>query len=240
VSQVRTVAIVSGGLDSVVLASYLKASGQQLHLLSIDYGQRHLKEIEFAQHAADALSSQHSVVDLRSIVNLISSSALTGDIEVPDGAYEEESMRQTVVPNRNMMMLSVASAVAISENADYVAIGVHGGDHFIYPDCRPEFIRSCSDSTLLGMEGVSERFKGIVAPFAEHDKAWIVTLGESLGVPWGDTWSCYRGGEIHCGRCGTCVERLEAFSQSGVEDPSRYQDAEFWRTLASTRPRESL
>ena len=226
----RTVAIVSGGMDSVALAYHLQAEGHDLHLVSVDYGQRHRKEMAFAALAAKSLHAQHSIIDLSSITKHIGSSSLTGDIEVPDGHYAEESMRITVVPNRNMMMLSVATAIAISENADYVATGVHGGDHFIYPDCRSEFITACSAAAQIGMVGISEQFKGIIAPFVHHDKAWIAKHGTDVGVPWKDTWSCYKGGDIHCGRCGTCVERAEAFYLAGVEDPTDYEDSEFWRT----------
>lgn len=224
-----TVAIVSGGMDSVALAYYLKSEGHDLHLVSVDYGQRHRKELVFAQMASVKLDSRHTVVDMSSITKSIASSSLTADIEVPDGHYAEETMRITVVPNRNMMMLSVATAIAISENADYVATGVHGGDHFIYPDCRPEFITACSAAAQIGMVGVSKQFKGIIAPFVHHDKAWIARLGTEIGVPWNETWSCYKGGETHCGRCGTCVERAEAFYLAGVNDPTVYVDNLFWR-----------
>jgi 7-cyano-7-deazaguanine synthase len=225
----QTVAIVSGGMDSVGLAYYLKREGHDLHLVSVDYGQRHRKELGFAALAAHRLGARHSIIDLSSITTLIASSSLTGDIAVPDGHYAEETMKATVVPNRNMMMLSVATAVAISENADYVATGVHGGDHYIYPDCRAEFIAACSAAAQIGMVGMSQNFKGIIAPFVHHDKEWIAKTGTEIGVPWTDTWSCYKGGEIHCGRCGTCVERAEAFHLAGVHDPTVYEDKEFWK-----------
>lgn len=226
----KTVAIVSGGMDSVTLAHYLADEGHSLHLVSIDYGQRHKKEIQFAAVAAEDLKAKHSVVDLSSITRLIATSSLTGDdVAVPDGHYAEESMRATVVPNRNMTMLSIATAIAISEQADYVATGVHGGDHFIYPDCRPAFIAAASAATLIGMSEMSANFKGIIAPFVHTDKAGIASIGNQLGVRWHSTWSCYKGGEIHCGRCGTCVERREAFHLAGVVDPTLYADDEFWK-----------
>lgn len=224
----QIIAIVSGGMDSVVLAHHLAEEGNELHLVSVDYGQRHRKELEFAAKTAERLDSPHSIVDLSSITKLIASSSLTGAIDVPDGHYAEESMKATVVPNRNMMMLSVASAIAISEGADYVATGVHGGDHFIYPDCRPEFISAASAAVLIGMTGMSG-FRGILAPFVHHDKAWIAKRGAILEVPWNETWSCYKGGDRHCGRCGTCVERAEAFWLAEVDDPTDYEDPEFWR-----------
>lgn len=225
----KTVAIVSGGMDSVALAYHLADKEHDLHLVSVDYGQRHRKEMEFAALAASRLEARHSIVDLSTITKLIASSSLTGDIDVPDGHYAEETMRATVVPNRNMMMLSVATAIAISENADYVATGVHGGDHYIYPDCRPEFVTACSAAAQIGMVTMSDNFKGIVAPFVHHDKAWIAGEGTRLAVPWNDTWSCYKGGDVHCGRCGTCVERAEAFWLAGVDDPTVYEDNAFWR-----------
>lgn len=223
------VAIVSGGMDSVTLAYHLAEQNYDLLLLSMNYGQRHHKEIESARAAADALGAKHSVVDLTSITGLIASSSLTGDIDVPDGHYAEQTMKATVVPNRNMMMLSIAAGVAVSIGAEFVATGVHGGDHFIYPDCRPEFIAATNAAALIGNVGFGEGFRGIVAPFVHHDKAWIAAEGDRLGVPWTNTWSCYKGGDIHCGRCGTCVERAEAFYLAGVDDPTDYADASFWR-----------
>lgn len=230
-----TVAIVSGGMDSVTLAYWLHARGDTLHLLSFDYGQRHGgPELACARRAASLLGARHDVIDLSAIRNLIGSSSLTSDQAVPDGHYAEQSMKATVVPNRNMMMLSLAASVAISEGARSIATGVHGGDHFIYPDCRPEFVQACSAAVLIGNTGFSTPgFIGIEAPFVTHDKAWIASEGDRLGVPWGDTWSCYKGGRIHCGRCGTCVERAEAFALAGVYDPTEYADPSYWRTAVA-------
>ena len=228
--MIKTVAIVSGGMDSVTLAHYLADYGHDLHLLSIDYGQRHVKEIESARACADRLGARHDIVDLKSITTLIASSSLTGDVDVPDGHYAEETMKATVVPNRNMMMLSIASAVAISTGADFVATGVHAGDHFIYPDCRPEFVDATQKAVMIGNRDMTNRFTEILAPFIKHDKAWIASEGHRLDVPWTETWSCYKGGDVHCGRCGTCVERAEAFHLAGVPDPTEYADPDFWRT----------
>lgn len=216
------VSIVSGGLDSVTLAYYLADKGYNQFLVSFDYGQRHKKELAFAKKAADALGFGHAVVDLSSITNLIGTSALTGDIDVPDGHYAEQSMKITVVPNRNMMMLSIAVAIAISKDCDGVATGVHGGDHYIYPDCRPEFISAANTASLVGMVGMSDNFKGIIAPFVHLDKTAIAEQAHLLGVPILDTWSCYKGGDYHCGECGTCFERREAFDLAGVQDPTPY------------------
>lgn len=228
-SMTKTVAIVSGGMDSVVLAHHLFNEGHELHLVSIDYGQRHRKEIEFAARCAERLGVKHSVADLSSITGLIAASSLTGNNAVPDGHYAQESMRATVVPNRNMIMLSVAAAIAINDHAHHVATGVHGGDHYIYPDCRPEFIAACSAAVQVGMVGMTDTFRGIIAPFVHFDKAYIAGRGAELGVPWTETWSCYKGGDRHCGRCGTCVERAEAFWLADVDDPTEYEDSTYWK-----------
>lgn len=225
----KTVAIVSGGMDSVGMAYLLAHDNHDLHLVSIDYGQKHAKEIGFARMAASDIGCKHSTVDLTSITKLIATSSLTGGTDVPDGHYAEETMRATVVPNRNMTMLSIACAIAISEGANYVATGVHGGDHYIYPDCRPEFIAAANAAAVVGMTGMSKEWRGIIAPFVHHDKAYIAREGTAIGVPWQNTWSCYKGGDLHCGRCGTCVERAEAFHLAGVPDPTVYEDATYWR-----------
>lgn len=225
----KTVAIVSGGMDSVTLAHHLAAMGHDLRLLSVDYGQRHKKELAFAAECADRLDVRHDIIDVSSITRLIATSSLTGDTPVPEGHYAEDTMRATVVPNRNMMMLSIATAVAVADEAQFVATGVHGGDHFIYADCRPEFIAATNAATIVGNVGTG--FRGVLAPFVHHDKAWIASEGDRLGVPWDRTWSCYNGGDVHCGRCGTCVERLEAFHLAGVNDPTVYADVDYWRTV---------
>jgi 7-cyano-7-deazaguanine synthase len=228
----HTVAIVSGGMDSVTLAYHLAARGDALHLLSFDYGQRHgSRELDCAAQCARDLGAVWDRIDLSGIRDLISASSLTSDQAVPDGHYAEQTMKATVVPNRNMMMLSIAAAIAVSEKADAVATGVHGGDHFIYPDCRPEFVAAASAAVLIGNTGgfAAAGFRGIEAPFVHHDKAWIAGEGDRLGVPWHHTWSCYKGGDVHCGRCGTCVERREAFHLAGVNDPTEYADRDFWR-----------
>lgn len=227
----RVVAIVSGGMDSVTLAHTL-AEVHSLHMVSFNYGQRHgTRELEMAAKCAVDLDADHSIIDMPDLRTLLSTSSLTSEsIDVPDGHYAEDTMKITVVPNRNMMMLAIAGAIAIAEDAEYVATGNHAGDHFIYPDCRPEFLAACSAALLIGNVGFSSPgFQGIVAPFVHMTKAEIVEIGNNLGVPWVDTWSCYKGGAIHCGRCGTCVERQEAFAVADVDDPTVYEDPEFWK-----------
>jgi 7-cyano-7-deazaguanine synthase len=219
----HVVAIVSGGLDSVSMAYHLADQGYALSLISYDYGQRHKKEIDFARLCAQRLNAEHHIVDLTVLTSLMNTSSLTSpDVEVPDGHYAEETMKITVVPNRNAIMINVATALAVSRKYDYVATGVHGGDHLIYPDCRPEFIASQAATLRLSNAGfISESFD-VLAPFVNISKGDIVTLGDKIGVPWLETWSCYKGGDIHCGSCGTCFERREAFGLAGVVDPTAY------------------
>lgn len=222
----KAIAIVSGGLDSVTLAYLLHAEGYELHLLSFDYGQRHKKELAYAERCAERLSAAFDIVDLSSIGRFLTGSALTDAIPVPDGHYAASNMAITVVPNRNAMMLSVAYAVAVAEKAQIVAIGVHAGDHFIYPDCRPEFITSFNSMQRLAVEGFGDPHLKLEAPFVHLGKHQIVQLGTALHVPYADTWSCYKGGEKHCGTCGTCFERKEAFELAGVPDPTAYEAVE--------------
>lgn len=217
------VAVVSGGLDSAVLAHHLRADGWDLRLLSVDYGQRHAVELDHARKLAAALGARHDVVDLSSVAPLLAGSALTDPaVDVPEGHYTDDSMRATVVANRNAIFVDVAVGVAVAEGAGAVAIGVHAGDHAVYPDCRPAFVDAAEALARVANEGfVADGFR-VLAPFVEWSKADIVARGAELGVPFVDTWSCYRGGEVHCGTCGTCVERREAFSLAGVPDPTRY------------------
>lgn len=217
------IVIVSGGLDSVTLAHQLHTDGHHLHLLAFDYGQRHKKEIEFARRCAQRLDAAFDVIDISPVGRLFTNSALTGDIPVPHGHYAAPSMAITVVPNRNAIFLAIAYGVAVSEGATLVATGVHAGDHPIYPDCRPEFIASFDAMQRLAVEGHGAPGLRLHAPFVHLGKHDIVALGARLGVPFAQTWSCYEGGEIHCGACGTCVERKEAFALAGIADPTIYQ-----------------
>lgn len=215
----RTVLIHSGGIDSTVLLGKLLAEGREVFALSVDYGQRHRREIEAAKQIADFYKIKHQVADLRALSPLFGANALTdAKVAVPEGHYEEISMKATVVPNRNMLLISVATAWAISLRASSVAYGAHGGDHAIYPDCRPAFAEALDQAMRLAdwHEVSLER------PFVGMDKAAIVKLGTSLQVPLHLTWSCYVGGAKHCGKCGTCVERKEAFIKAGVADPTEY------------------
>lgn len=223
----KAVGIISGGLDSTVLAYFLKRMSEDLYLLSFDYGQKHVKELEMAAKTAADLKATHEVVNLQSITRLISASALTGTGKVPEGHYASENMAATVVPNRNAIMLAIAYGWAVNLKADTVSIGVHAGDHPIYPDCRDTFIDSFDAMERLATEGYSNPNLVLSAPFVHKTKAEVVALGQELGVPFDKTWSCYVGGKTHCGRCGTCVERKEAFRLSEIPDTTAYEDEEF-------------
>ena len=223
----KTIVVCSGGLDSVVLAHKAAAEEELLALLSFDYGQRHKKELQFAGECAVRLGVPHLLLDISSLGLLLSGSALTDEVAVPEGHYAEATMKTTVVPNRNAVMLAMAFAVGAARGAEAVAVAVHGGDHFIYPDCRPEFVEAFQRMEDLALDGVASL--SLLTPFVHASKADIVTVGARLAVPFARTWSCYQGGEVHCGRCGTCVERLEAFSLAEVDDPTVYEDDTYWR-----------
>lgn len=221
--------VCSGGLDSVTLAYKIAAEKRLGRLLSFDYGQRHRKELGFAAEAAKALGVAHEVIDISAVGARLSGSALTDTAEVPDGHYAEASMRITVVPNRNAIMMTIACGLAAGAGLDAVALAMHGGDHFIYPDCRPGFIDAFRTMQARALEGMWQ--VALEAPFLHVDKAGIVAEGHRLGVPFADTWSCYKGGAVHCGRCGTCVERREAFHVAGVDDPTEYADPDYWKSV---------
>lgn len=215
-----TLAIVSGGLDSTTLAYFMAEHSRNLHILTFNYHQRHVKEIEFAHYHAKRLQAEFHLVNIRDVGMAISGNALTGGRSVPLGHYEAENMKVTVVPNRNAIFLSIAFGVAAAIGAKEIGIGVHAGDHHIYRDCRPEFIEAFCSMEQSSLEDPPLLF----APFLGIKKEDIVRAGTHLHVPYEQTWSCYKGGDIHCGGCGTCVERKEAFQLAGVEDPTEYQD----------------
>jgi 7-cyano-7-deazaguanine synthase len=274
-----TVAIFSGGMDSTTLVYHMLDKGWTPLLISFDYGQRHSKELFYARNTAIKLGLRHEIIDLTGITHLISNSALTSSptgrltehrpnlqsvdpsidrlreiIPVPEGHYAEETMKATVVPNRNMIMLSIAAGVAVNIGARTIGTGVHAGDHFVYPDCRPHFIYAASDAIVSGNEGFAKFRNGsthsaIYTPFMTSSKTDIAYMAINLSVPFEDTWSCYKGGDYHCGRCGTCVERLEAIDQAvtrynketgdsylpSMLDRTIYKDETFWTTATKDK-----
>jgi 7-cyano-7-deazaguanine synthase len=218
----KVVAIYSGGMDSTALLYHLRAEGHEVTALSVDYGQTHRRELDSARRICESIGLRHDIADLRGITHLLGGNSLTDtSIEVPEGHYAAENMKATVVPNRNMIMLSVAIGYAITLRALYVAYGAHAGDHTIYPDCRPEFAAAVNTAAMLADWHQVE----LLRPFVRMTKAEIAKRGAELEVPFGLTWSCYKGGDVHCGRCGTCVERREAFEVAGLVDPTEYEQA---------------
>lgn len=211
------VVILSGGMDSSTVLYEAKARGHKVSAaLTFNYGQRHAKEIRSARAIAHAAGVRHEVVRLPS--SLFLGSALTGKGKVPHGHYTAPSMKRTLVPNRNLVLLSLAAAYAQSVRAAVVFYGAHAGDHAIYPDCRPGFFDAAREAVQQGTGGAVE----LVAPYMHMTKKDIVLEGTDLAVPYALTWSCYEGGRYHCGKCGTCVERMEAFSLAAVKDPTVY------------------
>ncbi|WPZ21608.1 7-cyano-7-deazaguanine synthase QueC [Sulfitobacter faviae] len=229
----KTLVICSGGLDSVSLAHITAEVHHLTRLVSFDYGQRHRKEVDFARAAAERLGVPFHLIDMRGIGAALSGSALTDDIDVPDGHYAEDTMKITVVPNRNAIMLSIGFGIAAAQGDEAVATAVHGGDHFIYPDCRPGFTRAFDAMQQAALDGYAD--VRLHTPFVEHSKAEIVRQGAQHGTPFAETWSCYKGGAVHCGRCGTCVERREAFHLAEVTDPTAYADPDYWTTALAAR-----
>ena len=218
----KVVIIYSGGMDSYTVLNKAMQQGYDVHAVSFNYGQRHSKELLFAKKVCEQHNIEHKIVDISSIKQLIGGSALTDDIEVPEGHYEEDSMKTTVVPNRNMIMLSMAVLVyyAVSIQAEAVYFGAHSGDHAIYPDCRTEFVSAMNDvCKIANYQAVEVR-----APYLASSKIDILKEGLAMNLDYKDTWTCYNGQEKACGRCGACQERLEAFSENNTVDPIPYQN----------------
>lgn len=206
-------------MDSVTALHWAVQNHDAVATISFDYGSKHNpRELPLAAEQSAALGIRHVEVPLRFMDKLFQSDLLASGGTIPDGHYEELTMKQTVVPFRNAIMLSVAAGFAESVEAEGLVIAAHGGDHAIYPDCREEFMQAMGAAMKCGT------YAGIqlLRPFIEMDKGAIASLGASLGVDYSRTWSCYKGGAVHCGTCGTCVERREAFIQSGVPDPTEY------------------
>lgn len=214
-----SVIIVSGGMDSVTLLYEYK---DRIALgISFDYGSNHnSKEIPFAKLHCERLDIKHITIPLDFMHQYFKSSLLEGADAIPEGHYEDENMKSTVVPFRNGIMLAIAAGIAESNGLSHVMIANHGGDHAIYPDCRPEFISAMSQATKAGSyNGVT-----VLAPYTNISKSDIARHGKALGIDYTETWSCYKGGEKHCGKCGTCVERKEALQEAGIEDKTEYME----------------
>lgn len=212
----KAVLILSGGIDSSTLLYYLLEKGYEVHALTFFYGQRHAKEIEFAKKIAEEAekigSLEHRIVDVSAIHDLISKGAITGEETVPEGPYTEETQKVTTVPNRNMILISIAAGYAVKIGAREVYYAAHRSD-LVYPDCRKEFVKALDTAIYLANQ------LELKAPFVDMTKAEIVELGLKLRVPYELTWSCYVGGERPCLKCATCLERTEAFLLNKTKDP---------------------
>lgn len=214
-----SVIIVSGGMDSTTML-YDKKDEIALGI-SFDYGSNHnAREIPFAEMHCRRLGIEHITIPLDFMHRYFESSLLSGAKAIPEGHYADENMKSTVVPFRNGIMLAVAVGIAESRGLKKVMIANHGGDHTIYPDCRPEFISAIDAAAKAGTYANVE----IVAPYTNITKADIAAIGKRLGVDYSETWSCYKGGEKHCGKCGTCVERKEALADAGIKDNTAYNE----------------
>lgn len=214
----NSVIIVSGGMDSITL---LYDHKDEIALgISFDYGSNHnAREIPFAKMHCERLGIKHITINLDFMHQYFKSSLLDGAEAIPEGHYADDNMKSTVVPFRNGIMLSIAIGIAESNNLDQVFIANHGGDHTIYPDCRPEFINAIDAAATAG----TYNHVKVVAPYTKITKSDIARIGKKLGIDYTETWSCYKGGEVHCGKCGTCVERKEALAEAGIEDKTIYE-----------------
>ncbi|WP_462171416.1 7-cyano-7-deazaguanine synthase QueC [Pseudoalteromonas xiamenensis] len=215
----KVVVIYSGGMDSFTVLNKAVQQGYEVYALSFNYGQRHVKELKVAEDVCRNLGVNHKIVDISAINQLIGGSSLTDNIDVPERHYEEESMKSTVVPNRNMILLSLAVGYAVSLKANKVYYGAHSGDHAIYPDCRPEFVKKMDDVCRIANYEEIE----IVCPYLNESKIEILADGLKMGLDYGQTWTCYNGREKACGKCGACQERLEAFEINQAQDPLPYE-----------------
>lgn len=210
--------IVSGGMDSITL---LYDHKDEIALgISFDYGSNHnAREIPFAKMHCERLGIKHITINLDFMHQYFKSSLLDGAEAIPEGHYADDNMKSTVVPFRNGIMLAIAIGIAESNNLDQVFIANHGGDHTIYPDCRPEFINAIDAAATAGTYNDVK----VIAPYTKITKSDIARIGKRLGIDYAETWSCYKGEEVHCGKCGTCVERKEALAEAGIEDKTIYE-----------------
>jgi 7-cyano-7-deazaguanine synthase len=215
----KAVVIYSGGMDSFTVLNKVVFEGLEVYALTFDYGQKHVKEVDFARNVCSAMGIPHKIIDITAINELISGSSLTSNIEVPEGHYADENMKSTVVPNRNMILLSLAVGYATSIKASKVFFGAHGGDHHVYPDYRPDFVKKMNEVCAVA----NYDFVEVVTPYLTSNKTEILRDGLKMKLDYALTWTCYNGRKKACGRCGSCVERLEAFEENQAEDPLAYE-----------------
>ena len=215
----KAVVIYSGGMDSFTLLNKVIKEGTEVYPLTFNYGQKHVKEVEVAKTVCTELGLPHKILDISAINTLMQSSSLVGEEDIPEGHYESDNMKSTVVPNRNMILLSLAIAYAVDIKAEKVYYGAHAGDHAIYPDCRPEFVEKMNNvAGIANYEHVT-----IETPYLNSSKGAILKDGLDMGLTYENTWTCYNGREKACGKCGACVERLEAFDDNQTTDPLEYE-----------------
>ena len=215
----KVVVIFSGGMDSFTVLNRAIKDGKEVYALSFDYGQRHVKELICAADICQELSVNHKIINISAINQLLTGSSLTDNIDIPEGHYEAENMKSTVVPNRNMILLSLAVGYAVSIGASQVYYGAHSGDHAIYPDCRPEFVNKMNDVCQIANYEAVEIF----SPYLNNNKTDILTDGLKMGLDYSKTWTCYNGRALACGKCGACQERVEAFRDNNAVDPITYE-----------------
>lgn len=215
----KTLVLFSGGMDSTAALYWARKEHEVVGAVSFDYGAKHNhKEIAFAQWHCRQFDLRHDIVALPFINELFTSDLLKSGGDIPEGHYADENMKRTVVPFRNGIMLAIACGIAESRGAEALVIAAHSGDHAIYPDCREPFMQGIAEAMRQGTYAHIE----LLRPFIDTDKTGIAKLGHELGIDFAQTWSCYKGGDIHCGTCGTCVERRESFQQAGLPDPTAY------------------
>ena len=214
----KIIVVYSGGLDSFTLLNEAIRSGKDVSALSFDYGQKHKKELHFVEKFCAQESIDSKIIDVSSIKELFQGSSLTDEIDIPKGHYEDDSMKSTVVPNRNMILISLALGYAVTKGAEEVWFGAHAGDHAIYPDCRPEFVEKMdSVARIANYSPIA-----IKAPYITMSKTEILAIGLNMQLDYGLTWTCYEGKDLACGSCGACHERLESFAANNVIDPIKY------------------
>ena len=213
-----SIIVLSGGMDSTTLLYEFQS--RIALAVSFDYGSNHnRRELAFAALHCERLGIKHLIIPLDFIHQYFHSSLLSGADAVPEGNYNDENMRSTVVPFRNGIMLAVAAGLAEDNGLQQIMMANHAGDHAIYPDCRPSFVQAMDHAVQAGTYNGVRLF----TPYTDLTKADIARRGKALGIDYSETWSCYKGGEHHCGKCGTCTERIDALREAGIDDKTIYE-----------------